>query len=104
MNTWMMNNKRWIAAVLNLMEDEACMWALPHLESMARRGMAFSNIYNYFVKAFSKRFAPLNTTEAARDALKALKQGKSSVAEYISKFDQFTQQTGWSDVDHHTRF
>ena len=36
--------------------------------------------------------------------LKALKQGKSSVAEYISKFDQCMQQTGWSDVDHHTRF
>ena len=51
-----------------------------------------------------KRFAPLDTTEAARDALKALKQGKNSVAEYISRFDQYTGQTGWSDANHRTRF
>ena len=51
-----------------------------------------------------KRFAPLDTTEAARDTLKALKQGKNSVAEYISQFDQYTGQTGWSDADHRTRF
>ena len=38
------------------------------------------------------------------DALKALKQGKNSVAEYISRFDQYTGQTGWSDTDHGTRF
>ena len=36
--------------------------------------------------------------------LKALKQGKNSVAEYISRFDQYTGQTGWSDADHRTRF
>ena len=60
-----MNDEQWIAVVLNLMEDEACMWALPHLENLARRDMAFSDHYNFFVKAFTKRFAPLNTTEAA---------------------------------------
>ena len=26
------------------------------------------------------------------------------MAEYISKFDQYVQQTGWSDADHRTRF
>ena len=26
------------------------------------------------------------------------------MAEYISQFDQYTGQTGWSDADHHTRF
>ena len=39
-----------------------------------------------------------------QDALKALKQGKNSVAEYISRFDQYKGQTGWSDTDHRTRF
>ena len=56
------------------------------------------------MEAFTKMFAPLDTTEAAQEALKAPKQGKSSVAEYISKFDQYTGQTGWSAADHHTRF
>src|ERR1700761_7286022 len=52
----------------------------------------------------TKRFAPMDSAEAARDALKSLKQGKDSVAEYQAKFDQFTNQTGWSDADHRTRF
>ena len=26
------------------------------------------------------------------------------MAEHISKFDQYVQQTGWSDADHRTRF
>ena len=56
------------------------------------------------LQAFLKRFAPLDTTEAVRDALKALKQGKNAVAEYISYFNQYMGQTGWSDTDHHTRF
>ena len=103
-SSWVMNDKQWITVVLNLMDDEACMWALPHLENLARRGVAFSNYYNFIVEAFTKRFAPLNTTKAARDTLKALKQGKSSMVEYISKFNQFTQQTGWSDADHCIRF
>ena len=33
-------------------------------------------------------------------ALKNLKQGKNSVAEFMAKFDQHTGQTGWSPADH----
>ena len=86
------------------MEDEARTWALPYLETLANGRHPFSGLYRNFTDAFTKRFAPLDSTEAVRDALKALKQGKSSVAEYISKFDQYVQQTGWSDADHRTRF
>ena len=102
--TWDQNDDKWIAAVLNLMEDEARTWALPYLETLALGRHPFHRLYRNFTEAFTKRFAPLDSTEAARDALKALKQGKSSVAEYISKFDQYVQQTGWSDADHRTRF
>ena len=102
--SWDQNDDKWIAAVLNLMEDEARTWALPYLETLATGRHPFHGLYRNFTDAFTKRFAPLDSTEATRDALKALKQGKSSVAEYISKFDQFVQQTGWSDADHRTRF
>ena len=57
---WLQNDERWIAVVLNLMEDEARTWALPYLELLA-----FQGDYNQFVQAFLKRFAPLDTTEAA---------------------------------------
>ena len=68
---WLQDDERWIAAVLNLMEDEARTWALPYLELLAQGLLAFQGDYNKFVQAFLKRFAPLDTTEAARDALKA---------------------------------
>ena len=102
--SWDQNDNKWIAAVLNLMEDEARTWALPSLETLAQGRYPFSGLYRNFTDAFTKRFAPLNSTEAAQDALKVLKQGKTSVAEYISKFDQYIQQTGWSDTDHRMRF
>ena len=104
LNDWVQNEDKWIAAVLNLMEDKARTWALPYLEMLAQSLHPFSGSYTNFTKAFTKCFAPLDSTEAAQDALKALKQGKQSVVEYISKFDQFTSQTGWSNANHCTRF
>ena len=92
--SWDQNDDKWIAAVLNLMEDEARTWALPYLEMLAQGRHPFSGLYRNFMDVFTKRFAPLDSTKATQDALKALKQGKTSVAEYISKFDQFIQQTG----------
>ena len=47
---------------------------------------------------------PQDINETACEALKKLKQGKDSVVEYMSKFDQFTSQTGWSDADHRQQF
>ena len=103
-NDWQQKDNKWIAAILNLMEDEARTWALPYLETIASGRTPFNGLYRHFTEAFTKRLAPLDTTEAVREALKSLKQGKSSVAEYISKFDQYTGQTGWSAADHRTRF
>ena len=58
-NIWVQNDERWIAAALNLMEEEARTWALPYLELLA-----FQGDYSHFVQAFLKHFAPLDTTEA----------------------------------------
>jgi len=46
----------------------------------------------------------LDSAQSARDMLKTLKQGRGSVAEYITKFDQYSTLTGWSDADHRQRF
>ena len=62
---WIQNDERWIAAALNLMEDEARTWALPYLELLAQGLLAFQGDYSHFIQAFLKRFAPLDTTEAA---------------------------------------
>lgn len=63
-NCWIQNHVKWIAAVFNLMEDEACTWALPHLEQLSTGGSLFRGDYNQFVLAFNKHFAPLDSAEA----------------------------------------
>jgi len=86
------------------MEGDAHVWALPHLEELGNGGDPFGNLWNHFLRDFTKRFMPQDINETVREALKQLKQGKDSVAEYMSKFDQFTGQTGWSNADHRQRF
>ena len=100
----MRNHVKWITAILNLMEDEARTWALPYLEDLSQGRSPFTGDYDNFMATFNKCFAPHDSVETARDALKHIKQGKNSVAEYQARFDQFTSQTGWSDADHCTRF
>ena len=73
-NDWQQNDDKWIAAILNLMEDKARTWALPYLETIASGRNPFSGLYWLFMEAFTKQFAPLDTTEAVREALKSIKQ------------------------------
>ena len=79
---WTGNHVKWIAAILNLMEDEAQTWALPYLEDLSQGGSPFTGDYDNFVARFNKHFAPHDSTETARDALKHIKQGKNSVVEF----------------------
>jgi hypothetical protein len=103
-NAWIINQTSWIQSVLNLMEGDARTWALPHLEELQHGRDPFGGIWQTFVDQFSRRFAPLDTAESAREALKKIRQGKGSVPEYMAQFDQHTGQTGWSDADHRQRF
>ena len=101
-NIFIVNEKQWIAAVLNLMEEGAHTWALPYLEELGRGKQPFKGDWAEFEKAFTQRFMPQDSQEVAHEALKNIKQGKQMVVEYTSKFDQYTMQTGWSDADHRT--
>jgi len=53
-STWVRNHTKWIAAVLNLMEDEAHTWALPYLEEIAKGRDLFGGDYDQFIVAFNK--------------------------------------------------
>jgi hypothetical protein len=103
-NMWIINQTSWIQSVLNLMEGDTRTWALPHLEELQHGWDPFGGIWQTFVNHFSRRFAPLDTAEAAREVLKKIRQGKGSVPEYMAQFDQHTGQTGWSDADHRQQF
>jgi hypothetical protein len=103
-NTWTINEERWIQSVLNLMEGDARTWALPYLEELRTGTIPFNGLWATFVDHFSRRFAPLDTADAARDALKKVRQKNSTVAEYTSLFDQYSAQTGWSLVNLRQRY
>ena len=86
------------------MEGDACTWALPHLKLLSKGTVPFTGSWDKFIAEFTKWFILLDISEAAQEALKKIWQGKDSIAEYTSKFNQYTTQTGWSDADHHQRF
>ncbi len=90
---WRADERKWIKAAMNLMKGPTCSWALPYLETIRAGGDPFPT-YADFEIAFNRQFAPLDSTQAARDALKAIRQGKRSVVEYMSHFNQYIQQMG----------
>jgi hypothetical protein len=47
------------------MEGDAHTWALPHLEELQAGQNPFSGNWQAFVDQFTRRFAPLDTAEAA---------------------------------------
>jgi hypothetical protein len=103
-NNWTPVPCNWIQAVLNLMEGDARTWALPYLEEIQMGAHPFGGIWQTFIDHFTQRFAPLDTAEAAREALKKTQQNKGSVAEYMALFDQYATGTGWSAVDLRQQF
>jgi hypothetical protein len=86
------------------MEGDACTWALPYLEELRTGAMPFAGLWATFIDHFSRRFAPLDTADSVRDALKKVRQKNGTVAEYTSLFDQYWAQTGWSLVDLRQRY
>jgi hypothetical protein len=94
----------WIQAALNLMEGDARTWALPYLEEIQAGNMPFGGVWQTFLDHFTRRFAPLNTEDSARDVLKRTQQNKGTVAKYMALFNQYAGQTGWSPVDLRQRF
>ena len=80
------------------------MWALPMLEDLRDGQDPYQGAWQEFKEQFTCRFIPLNPAQAVREALKKLKQGKMSVAEYKAKFDEQSLLTKWSQVDLRTHF
>jgi hypothetical protein len=70
----------------------------PYLEEIQVGNMPFGGVWQTFLDHFTRRFAPLNTKDSARDVLKSTRQNKRTVAEYMAMFDQYAGQTGWSPV------
>ena len=69
-NSWLRNDNKWIQTVLNLMDEDARTWILPHLEELRRGVIPFTGSWRQFEREFIKRWIPQDLTESAREALK----------------------------------
>ena len=53
-NSWVRNDPKWIQAVLNLMDEDARTWILPHLEELRRGVIPFTGSWRQFKREFIK--------------------------------------------------
>ena len=64
-NTYIQHDAKWIQAVLNLMDEDAYTWILPHLEELRKGTIPFGSSWQQFEWEFVKRWIPQDITESA---------------------------------------
>ena len=97
------DTQKWITSALSLMQDEAAIWATPHLEAIGQNQITFPT-WESFTQAFRERFEPADEAVDAKEKIKALRQGKSTVPEYAARFKELMSRTGYSENDLRDRF
>jgi hypothetical protein len=91
--------KQWIAAVFGYLHDDAAIWATPYLEQQKRGETPFGGSWTKFEEKFKARFETVDKQYNAREYIKSLKQGSLSVVEYVAKFAEYKDCTGFSPED-----
>lgn len=96
--------RKWIMSALTFLQDEAAVWATPYLETLAAGNVVFNDNWDEFVTGFKARFESVDEKADAKDALRRLRQGNGTVAEYLARFKELKGRTGYSDDDLRDRF
>ena len=97
-------NNEWIRTVLSLMSDDAAVWAAPAMEEFAGGQIPFAGVWENFRTEFRARFETSDESGDAKETLRVLWQGNSTVPEYAALFKQVMGQTGYSAADLRDRF
>jgi hypothetical protein len=97
-------NCEWIRAALSFLEGEAAVWASPAMESFARGVIPFQDDWDRFHADFKARFETVDEAADAKEKLRTLYQGFSSVPEYAAKFKELMARTLYSQADLRDRF
>ncbi|EPS99851.1 hypothetical protein FOMPIDRAFT_85647 [Fomitopsis schrenkii] len=82
---WRSDDHEWIKTALSFLQDEAAVWATPHIEKMVTDQTQ-------------------DKSADTKEALRKLYQGKLSVPEYVARFREVMARTGYSDSDLCDRF
>jgi hypothetical protein len=91
--------EQWIAAVFGYLHDDAAIWATPYLEQQKRGETPFDGSWTKFEEKFKARFETVDEQYDAIEYIKSLKQGSMSVVEYVAKFAEYKDRTGFSPED-----
>lgn len=102
--------KKRITSAISFLEGDAAIWATPFSEAI-HASIAPNSIVAYpfvawadFEAAFKNRFETTDATTDAKEMLRRLYQGKSTVGQYAATFKQYSTRTGYSEVDLRDRF
>ena len=94
----------WIRAALSYLQDDASVWASPAMEEFASGRVPFNNDWEEFREQFKARFETVDEAVDAKEKLRVLWQGSSSVPEYAALFKELMTRTGYSSADLRDRF
>ncbi|KAF5372732.1 hypothetical protein D9757_011643 [Collybiopsis confluens] len=98
-----------VKSAISFLEGDAAIWATPIAENISAHTSNNNIPLTYpnwadFRAAFVARFETADPVTDAKSMLKALYQGKNSVASYAATFKQYSDRTGYSDVDLRDKF
>ncbi|KAF5337558.1 hypothetical protein D9757_015394 [Collybiopsis confluens] len=98
-----------VKSAISFLEGDAAIWATPIAENISAHTLNNNVALIYpdwanFKAAFVARFETADPVTDAKTMLKALYQGKNSVASYAATFKQYLDCTGYSDLDLRDKF
>ncbi|OMJ24401.1 Retrotransposon-derived protein PEG10 [Smittium culicis] len=82
-----------VGLIMSLLTENALRWASPYIE----KGGSVLQDYELFLKEFSKVFDGPHRTQTANDAIRALRQGSSTVSMYASEFKRLMMDLDWNE-------
>jgi len=94
----------WIRAALSYLQDDASIWASPSMKEFADGGAPFDGQWDTFRRQFKARFETIDKVIDAKEKLRILWQGGSTVPEYAALFKESMARTGYSSMDLRDRF
>ncbi|OMJ10675.1 Retrotransposon-derived protein PEG10 [Smittium culicis] len=82
-----------VGLVMSLLTGNALRWASPYIE----KGSPVLQDYELFMKEFSKVFDDPQRTQTANEAIRALRQGFTTVSMYASEFRRLMMDLDWNE-------
>ncbi|OMJ14694.1 Retrotransposon-derived protein PEG10, partial [Smittium culicis] len=82
-----------VGLAMSLLTGNALRWASPYIE----KGSPVLQDYELFMKEFSKVFDDPQRTRTANDAIRALRQGFTTVSMYASEFRRLMMDLDWNE-------